>query len=207
VAVFARLFAEKFTEYSVIRYDGKTEGALEPIKTFDKTVVKDKGRATASFIKNGVGGNTVKRALNRKENFIGKMPNGEYPDLTVFMFGINDALTNDASKFVTPDVFYEHYKELIELMFSKSPSAIMLMTPTFNGPEKLDEYAQAVRRIAKEYGLEFIDLFELWKEHYNPSKDRYGQGDWLSDTKGDACHPTPNGAKAMAKYIFEQIIK
>jgi hypothetical protein len=125
VAVFARLFAEKFTEYSVIRYDGKTEGALEPIKTFDKTVVEDKGRATASFIKNGVGGNTVKRALNRKENFMGKMPNGEYPDLTVFMFGINDALTNDASKFVTPDVFYEHYKELIELMFSKSPSAIM----------------------------------------------------------------------------------
>jgi lysophospholipase L1-like esterase len=123
------------------------------------------------------------------------------------MFGINDALTNDTSKFVTPAVFYEHYKELIELMFSKSPSAIMLMTPTFNGPEKLDEYAQAVRRIAKEYGLEFIDLFELWKEHYDPSKDRYGQCDWLSDTKGDACHPTPNGAKAMAKYIFEQIIK
>ena len=207
VAVFSKLFAEKFDEYSVIRYDGITEGALEPIKAFDKVVVKDNGKATASFVKNGVGGNTVRRALNRKENFIGKMPNGKAPDLTFFMFGINDALANDPSKFITPDVFYEHYKELIELMLGNSSTAIILMTPTFNGPDKLDEYAQVVRRVAKEYCLICIDLFELWKQHYKPSLDRYGQGDWLSDCKGDACHPTPIGARAIAERVFSQVIE
>ena len=207
VAFFADMFAKKFPAYSVYRYDGIVSGALEPIKEFCKNEVTQGGYATATFIKNGVGGNTVKRALNRKENFVGKMPNDEYPDLTFFMFGINDALMSDSSKFVTPEIFYLHYKELIELMLVSCPTEIVLMTPTFNGPDKLDAYAQMVRKLAKEYDLMLIDLFALWQTHYNPNVDRYGQGDWLSGCKGDACHPTPTGAKEIAKYIFEQLMK
>ena len=103
--------------------------------------------------------------------------------------------------------FYLHYKELIELMLVSCPTEIVLMTPTFNGPDKLDAYAQMVRKLAKEYDLMLIDLFALWQTHYNPNVDRYGQGDWLSGCKGDACHPTPIGAKEIAKYIFEQLMK
>ena len=206
VAEFARLFAKKFTEYKVVRYDGTVETEALPLTGFEGPffVGGTDGGPEAAIIRNGVGGNTVRRALNRKQDFTGALAGGRPADVNFLMFGINDALASDKSKYVTPDKFEKDYEELLSLLKAEG-AVIIILSPTYNGLKyPLDQYAAVTEKLAWKHGLPFIDTHKLWMEHYSKKAPRFGQGDWLSESKTDACHFSPEGARQTAKFIFDK---
>ena len=205
VAFFARFFAESFKEYKVVRYDGAVESEALPLTGFEGPffVGGTAGGPEAAVIRNGVGGNTVRRALNRKQDFTGTLPNGRCADVNFLMFGINDALASDKSKFVTPARFESDYEELLSVLEAEKAFTVIL-SPTYNGAKyPLDKYVAVTKKLAEKHGLLFIDTHKLWAEHYSKKAPHFGMGDWLSESKTDACHFSPEGARQTARFIFD----
>ncbi len=208
VSRFAELLAKNF-DFRVVRYDGTVESEALPLAGFEGPffVGGEKEARQAAVIRNGVGGNTVRRALRRKQDFTGKMPNGKNADLIFLMFGINDALSSDKSKFVSPETFERDYEELLSVLNSED-ALVIILSPTYNGTNyPLDAYATVSKKIAAAHGLPFIDTHALWINHYRKWRRRFGQGSWLSKSKTDACHFSPKGASKTASYIFEEFLK
>ena len=96
--------------------------------------------------------------------------------------------------------------ELVDTINEAHPdSDIILMTPPFVGDNQrqLDLYAKAVKNLASEKDLPFIDLNAMWLEHYVAGAENYGQGDWLnSGPDGDNCHPSDVGHEAIADEMI-----
>ncbi len=206
-AQFASMLAMKYSDVSVYRYDGIAGDELEPMKTFSEPihVGKADSEKRIDVLKNGIGGNTVRRAINRINDFTGTLANGKTADITFFMFGINDALKTDQRKYVTPDRFYNDYQELLDMFRKNDESLIVLMSATTND-QPIEEYVKMTEILAKENGLLYIDQNKIWNAHYDKSKAHFGQGDWLSDVAYDACHPTPLGAKAIAEEMMKYVV-
>jgi len=207
VAKFARFISEKYIDRTVLRYDGVVLRENEPIKSYEGPItVSSRGERTITVIRNGVGGDSVRRAINRIENFTGVLANNERPDVTFLMFGINDALTSNPTKYVTPDVYIENYKELIAKIKDSTPETeIIILAPTTNGDSVYNHYLKLCEFV-KENDLPFIDTHKLWLDHYDTNAHNYGQGDWLFGN-GDACHPMPLAAEITAKFIFDEFVK
>lgn len=201
-AVFARMVAERFKNAKVSRYDGYYESELGTLCGFNEPVyVSNGGERRIDIIKNGIGGNTVRRAINRIDDFTGKMPNGKHADLMIFMYGINDAMRSDPQKYTDIDTFEKNYNELIDIVTSRDGSDIAIMTPTYIN---VKTYAERASKIAHERGAILIDQYALWADHYVDGAENHGQSDWLTNPK-DACHTSPKGAKAIAKLAFDTI--
>lgn len=115
MAQFAEMLAKRFANISVYRYDGILGGEFEPLKGFSEPVMVSKMNfgKRIDIIRNGISGNTVRRAINRSGDFTGILKNGECADVTFFMSGINDALKSDSIKYVDPDTFACDYEELL----------------------------------------------------------------------------------------------
>ena len=206
-AYFAGLLAEKYSYVSVYRYDGITHDELKSMERFSEPIQVSKVncRKRIDVIKNGIGGKTVRRAINRLNDFSGTLANGETADVTFFMFGINDALKSDESKYVAPEKFYNDYKELLKKFRATEKSQIVIMSPTTND-QRIDEYAKLTKKIALENNILYIGQNELWNEHFDEDKPNFGHGDWLSGVSGDACHPTPAGARAIAEEMMRYVL-
>ncbi len=213
-AELARLFAKAYSDCTVIRYDGIVESESKPLSHFSEPIkVQVGGETEFVIIRNGIGGNTVRRALNRKQDFVGECIHGCDPDLFIMMYGINDALIEDSSKYVTPERFYENYCELYELLKQTNPTAkLVFMTPSYNDhgisdKSVLDPYCEKIKQLAEEKAAALIDVHKLWMEHLIIGAEHYGQGSWLSGVKGDSCHFSPEGSRATAEFIFEELTK
>lgn len=206
-AQFAEKLSRNFPLVSVYRYDGLAAGDLEPMKDFSEPikVSSTKGTKRIDVIKNGICGNTVRRAINRINDFTGILANGETADITFLMFGINDALKTDKDKYVTSDKFRDDYRELINKFKISEKSQIVIMSATTND-QSIAEYVKMTEAIAREYGILYIDQNKVWNEHYDRSNPNFGQGDWLSNVQWDACHPTSKGAKAIADEMMKYIV-
>lgn len=205
VARFAYKLAEKFPQKSVIRYDGEVERENEPVKNFSSRLVgKGTGNGKISVIKNGVGGDTVRRALNRSADFTGKLANGKFADITFLLFGTNDSLACDPSKYVPLDVFERNYAELTELILEKKPTCKIIPISPNNSNFPIKEYCCIIEKTARSFGFPFIDVFSLWQSHYSDGAPNYGQGEWLS---GDPYHPSPIGAEKTAEFIFGKFLR
>lgn len=205
VAVFALLLAKEFKNASVYRYDGVVVDEQSPLSHYDEVLVQSGNLGRINVIRSGVGGNTVDRALKRFDDYTSLLP-AEKSDFIFTMFGINDALKPDPNKYVTADVFKENYNKLINDLKAYYPQAeIILMTAT-TSPYSLKDYNEKTCELAEKYKLSVIDLYGLWNSHYDESMPNFGYGDWLSDGTGDPWHPTPNGARCMAEYIFKKFI-
>lgn len=202
VAKFAALIARKFENYCVYRYDGVIDDALAPMKNFDGPILvsyKEKA-GKIDIVKNGIGGNTIQRALNRIDDFTGVLANGKRPDVTFLMFGINDALKSDPEKYVTAEQFKSNYKMLISEVRKRNPDTFIIMLSATYNDQTIDEHCEKSKDLAREEDIPYIDLHELWLRHYNVKADNFGQGDWLANNR-DACHPTPKAAHIMAEKI------
>ncbi len=195
--------ARKFKDYTVNRYDGIVEHELLPMKEFEGPISVSLGESGVfDVVRNGIGGNTVARAIKRIEDFTGILANGKEPDITFMMFGINDALSSDPSKYVTPEEFKKNYSALVTEVKKRNPNTvIILMTATYNG-FGIREYCLKTVQLGWEKNLPIVDLHALWSEHYDENADNYGQGNWLVG-KGDGCHPTPLAAEIMGKTICD----
>lgn len=205
VAVFAKLISDCYKDVAIYRYDGITQGEMNPIKEYNEVIVKTGKKGRINIIRSGVGGNTVARALKRFDDYTYRLPSKK-SDFIFTMFGINDALKPDENKYVTADVFKQNYNKLICDLKDFQPDAkIILMTAT-TSPFSVDEYNKKTFELAKEHGLNLIDLYELWNNHYSADCKNFGYGDWLSDTD-DPWHPTPIGAQVMGERIFSDFLK
>ncbi len=212
LACLARAFAVRYPRARVLRYDGVPDGEMKPLAGYAGPVVVQEGTAgELVFVRCGVGGNTVRRALSRAGDYTGRFLTGQEPDLFLLMFGINDALSEDPRKFITPERFYEDQREMHALLKETDPDAdIVLMTATYNDPgeqqgSRLDPYTEMTKRLAAETGSYLIDTHALWMAHYQPGTERHGQREWLSAEPSDMCHFSPEGSRATAMFIFDAL--
>ncbi len=208
VANFATLLAAELESYSVYRYDGVMNGELLPMERFDGPILvsKGKGEGRIYVIKNGIGGNTVMRAYNRIGDFTGTLVNGKRPDVTFMMFGINDALKSDASKYVDTDTFKSNYKMLLDEVRRRNPETLIIIMSATTNDQTIEAHCEKTAELVKEENIPYIDLHKLWNDHYRADAENFGHGDWLAGG-ADACHPTPKATAIMAKYIFDDFIK
>ena len=210
-AYLADAFAKLYKDVTVLRFDGVMTQSGMPLERYDgPTIVQSGEKSTLTLVKSGVGGDTVKRAIARADDFIGAFQEGKEPDVFLLMFGINDAL-DDPQKFVTPEEYYANYTILYDRIRKAHPqAAVVLMTPTYNDSGKshtscLDAYADMVKLLAEKTGSQLIDLHRVFMEHLVIGAEHYGQGDWLSGKVGDYCHLSPRGSAAVAKHIFDAL--
>jgi lysophospholipase L1-like esterase len=203
-AQLAALISKKLPQVSVYRYDGIVKSALLPMKGFAGlyTVGIGTENKRIDVIRNGIGGNTVRRAIRRLNDFTGILANGRKADLTVFMFGINDSLEADREKYVTPERFADDYRELLKKFKETEASEIVIMSATSSNYD-MSEYAQMTKLVAQQENILYVDQFKVWKEHYCENAPNFGQGDWLGN---DPYHPTKKGAAIIAETLLEHIL-
>ena len=203
VAIFTECLAKDFPECKIVRYDGKAVGEVKPLDGYREVLVQDGKKGRINVLRSGVGGNTVLRALNRFSDYTGVLSSGTRSDFIFTMFGINDSITTVPAKYVTDDVFKKQYADLIEKLLESEPQAKLIIMPATTNDFDITAHVDRTFELAKEKGLALIDTFTLWSEHYDPSADNFGHGDWL---KGgfDACHPMPKSSRIMAEYIYER---
>ena len=203
-AQFAEMLAKKFSKAAVYRYDGITHDELKPMEGFSDAHRVSAGNCgkRIDVIRNGIGGNTVRRAINRIQDFTGTLANEKTADITFFMFGINDALKTEKSKYVTPEKFYDDYTELLEKFKATEKSQVVIMSATTND-QPINEYVKTTEKFANEHNILYINQNKVWTTHYDKSMPNFGHGDWLSS---DPCHPTPKGANAIAKEMMRYVV-
>lgn len=208
VAKFASLIAQKLENYTVYRYDGVVADELSPMKSFDGPILVSykEGQGRIDIIRNGIGGNTVQRAINRIDDFTGTLVNGKAPDVIFMMYGINDALKSDSQKYVTADQFKTNYKTLLEKVKKRNPDAFIIMMGATTNDQSIEEHCEKSKELAHEENIPYIDLHKLWSDHFDADMEHFGHGDWLANNK-DACHPTPKAAHIMAEKILDEFIK
>ena len=217
-SVFARGLAERFPKKNVIRYDGKRhkhpDSEIMPINSYGEPITVGEGsESKLTVVRSGIGGNSVRRMLNRRADFIGKEIDGKYADLFIFSVGINDSIKEVASKYATPEQYKKDLFELCSLVKERHPDAdVILMTPTWfdlgeSYGSTVDAYADAMNEFAHEYGIPVVDQHKSWMEHFIMGSANYGQRDWLCDKEkfGDRCHPSDAGHAAMAQKMLECI--
>ena len=208
VAQFALLMANRFENYTVCRYDGIVADERSPMKGFDGPIFishKESG-GRIDVIKNGIGGNTVRRAMARIDDFTGTLANGNEPDVIFMMYGINDALKSDPQKYVTAAQFKADYKALVEQVRSRNPDALIIIMGATTNDQSIEAHCQKSEELAEEENIPYIDLHKLWSDHFDAKAEHFGHGDWLANDR-DACHPTPKAAHIMAEHIADEFLK
>ena len=125
------------------------------------------------------------------------------PDVVLIMLGTNDTKPYN---WISTEAFQDDYRQLI-LSYQELPSRpdVILMTPASVFPENFNpakpykiragvagEEAKAVRELAKELGLPFIDIHEVTASH----PEFFLQ---------DGVHPNELGAKAIARTVYEAL--
>lgn len=125
------------------------------------------------------------------------------PDVVLIMLGTNDTKPYN---WISTEAFQDDYRQLI-LSYQELPSRpdVILMTPASVFPENFNpakpykiragvagEAAKAVRELAKELGLPFIDIHEATASH----PEFFLQ---------DGVHPNELGAKAIARTVYEAL--
>lgn len=216
VAKVAQGLALRYPDKRMIRYDGKRHSSkdaeLLPLFTYgDPIEIQNGSNGTVTVVRSGVGGNTVQRMLDRKNDFIGYELDGRKSDLFFINVGINDALITDPRKYVTSADFDKNLNLLLDEIEIGAPYAdIILMTPTFNDLgdtpySHLEPYADVMRSVAAKRSIPLIDLHKVWMDHLTVGGENFGQGDWLSGVKNDACHPSDAGHAAIAQAILDSL--
>lgn len=210
-AELCKLLAEN-TSADIVRYDGIAPRLTGHLKGFERIEMRNNGtKQTINVIRNGVGGDSVLRALKRSEDFTGEIVDGLRPDIITILFGVNDALENDSMKFVSEHIFKINLQLLIKTIYMSNPeTAVILLTPSYNDDGSvnkscLDKYAKKVKEVGAEFDIPVIDIHKKWMDHLVPGSENNGQRDWLSNVKGDMTHLSPLGSRVMAQHIFEGI--
>ena len=120
------------------------------------------------------------------------------PQLVVVMFGMNDVVRTEAAKFRAK-------LQTIVRRCRSADSAVLLCTPNSVYPnptrpmERLAQYAQIVRDVAKEMSVCLADCFAAYEEVRRNDVTRWRL--LMSET----IHPGMNGHKLFAEVIAERI--
>ena len=124
------------------------------------------------------------------------------PNIVVFLLGSNDSKLKNWKE----EKFIKDYKEILDgylALDSLQKLYILIPPPMFEVRGKVlyglrnevveNEICPAIRSIAKEKNLEFIDLCEIFKDR--------------KELFADGVHPNPQGSKLLAESVYKVIIK
>ncbi|WP_179020080.1 rhamnogalacturonan acetylesterase [Winogradskyella forsetii] len=183
---------------------------FKPLIQADSVIVDDRargGRSTRTFFQEGLWRSVYE---NLKEG-----------DIVMMQFGHNDASLKNPERYV--DI--EGYKEFLRLFttqtFEKKAKPIILTPVARNYPWKDDhlenvhgEYPDAAFEVADELGAYFIDLNKLSMDYFSKKGRDYVSNNYFMnlppnkyiaypDGSSDQTHFQPEGARAVAKLVFE----
>lgn len=194
---------------------GRGIGHEETYTYYLESLLRKSGR-NVGLLRFGISGETAEGAVNRVDNDIIKLK----PDYVLIMYGTNDAFIDtcyDESD-ISPRLPLEDYRKNINVIIKKLISnniKPVLMTPILMGRFgcekigiykrkgtnfKLKEYADVVRRIAKENKIILVDHFYHWQKL---QKKKVNIDVWLTD----GVHPNREGNQFIAELIFRILKK
>ena len=146
-------------------------------------------------------------------------------DLVMMQFGHNDAAVNKTERYVNIEGYKEFLRLYIHQTREKGGIPILLTPVNRNYPWKNDtltsvhgEYPQAVKEIAKELDVLIIDLTQRSCEFFTSKGKEYvtkkyfmnlpaGKYAAYPDGQNDNTHFQPEGAKEVARLVFEGMQK
>lgn len=124
------------------------------------------------------------------------------PNIVVFLLGSNDSKEKNWNE----EKFIKDYKEILDsylALDSLQKLYILIPPPLFEVRGKVPyslrqevvekEIRPAIRSIAKEKGIERIDIYEIFKGR--------------KDLFADGVHPNPKGSKLLAETVYQAIKK
>ena len=192
----------------------RADGSLREEQTWRVALAKRLNAAGGGpwdIVNAGIGGNTTADGIKRFEaDAIAKRP-----DIVTLMFGVNDAAMLSFPEFKPipgPRVALTQYRKNLAEMIARARKAgarVILMTPCPMGnkyfnkrlePYKshdknyvLRSYAQAVREIASELGVELLDVWTRFMQ------------EGMNELLPDGVHPNPRGHQVIADMLFRVI--
>ena len=192
----------------------RTDGSLREEQAWRAVLSKRLNAAGGGpweIINAGIGGNTTADGIKRFE--ADALANK--PDIVTLMFGVNDAAMlsfPDFRPIPGPRVALAEYRKNLAHMIHRARrtgARVMLMTPCPMGnkyfnkhlePYKshdknyvLRSYAQAVREIAAELGVELVDVWTRFLQ------------EGMNELLPDGVHPNPRGHEVIAGMLFRAI--
>ena len=198
VSIVAKGIAEKFTDRTVIRYDGIENGLRNPLKEYAAPVTVQEGEnGKITVVRSGVSGSRMGDTITRAESDFLGTANDRLPkkaDIIIIHLGVNDA--GDLG------TYKRDMRKLVEKIMTAQPETdVVLMTPTSSVSGTLKEYADAMKDLASEKGLAVIDVNGEWLKHYTEGGPNYGMGNYLADQ----WHPSVIGQKLIADKILSDL--
>ena len=209
---------------TIVTFGDSTTATRGPLVVYSMILARElpKQGIPAQVINAGIGGNTTRNAVARFEKDVLQ----KKPDLVVIQFGINDSAVDvwrdpPATKSRVSLKQYEaNLRSLIDQL-QKQQIKVILMTPNslrwiprikklygkppydpddplgFN--KFLKNYAEAVRKIAKEKQVPLVDIYAAFEKY----AAREGQS--AQDLLLDGIHPNTEGQRMVADLLIPQI--
>ena len=197
-----QLFSREDPVKWVFTGDSITHGAKHTIgwrdypELFSERLRWEMGRARDFVIKTGISGWTIAKIAEDLEWNVLQFQ----PDCVSIMVGMNDCAQGPAGL----AGFRQTYLRTIARIREETGAAILLHTPNWSLPtggevrmHHLASYAQAIREVAGEAGVPFVDHFTEWVDA-DPSGAMHH---WL----GHGCHPNEFGHRVLAHAIFRAL--
>lgn len=175
-------------------------------------------------VNSGIGGNTTSNAKARFEKDV----LAHKPDVVIIQFGINDSAVDVWKKppatgpRVPLDTYRANLTEMVHTL-KKNGARVVLMTSnpiSWTDPLKklyatapyvlsdpdgmnvlLRDYAETVRKLAQEEGVDLVDIYTAFKNADAAPKRKPG---WLCS---DGMHPDDDGHRLVANLLIEHLSK
>lgn len=181
--------------------------------------------ADSIIIKNRARGGRSTRTFFQEGRWRFVYENIQPGDLVLIQFGHNDAAENKPERYVN----IQGYKEFLRLFVSQSrqkKGIPVLLTPVARNYPWIDgrlvnvhgDYPEAVKEVANEMNVKFIDLNQLSMEHFSRVGREYvtehyfmnlpaGKYEAYPNGQKDNTHFQPEGAMAVAQLVFNGLKK
>jgi lysophospholipase L1-like esterase len=178
----------------------------------DSLIVDDRakgGRSTRTFFQEG-----------RWRAVYNEMQPG---DLVLIQFGHNDAAVGKTERYVNVEGYQEFLRLFIQQTREKGGTPILLTPVARNYPWENGhlqnvhgDYPDAMKAVAFELGVLLIDLNERSMDHFSDKGKEYVSANYFMnlpagvyeaypDGQDDNTHFQPEGAKAVARLVFEEL--
>lgn len=187
--------------------DSITRGERTGVKATETFSAVLASRLKVEVANVGIGGERTDGALARLE----KAVLAKNPKVVLVMYGTNDSYVDKGAK--EPRLSANKYREnlvtLVEKIRKSGAEPILMTEPRWAKGEKnglgedpndrLEEYVEACRAVAKELKVPLVDHYQHWKA-------AEVKGTTLRDWTTDGCHPNPRGHQELADLI-EPVLK
>ncbi len=195
---------------SITRMGARSGGYVDIIS---QTIATEKPDMAIQIIGAGVSGNKTPDLLRRLDRDV----LSHNPQVVVIYIGINDIwhwskphpVTKEPRKGTTAEDYNNHLRELVEKIKAAN-ARVVLCTPTVIGEnlgnenpnnQRLDQYSDIVRQVAKETGSDLIDLRQIFCEYLMENNTLNKARGILT---GDSVHMNEAGNQLIASSILSE---